>query len=495
MLTREEIIADDEKIIELDVRRGEIVLRDVYDFLGRFVAYPSDHARVAHAAWVVHTHLMDRWESTPRLAFLSAEPGSGKTRALEITELLVPNAVQAVNVSPAYLFRKVGSEDGFTILFDEIDTVFGPKAKENGEIRGLLNAGHRRGAVAGRCVMHGKTVETEDIPAYSAVALAGLGWLPDTILSRSIIIRMRRRHADEAVEPFRRRHHVAAGHAVRERIELWAATQPSELHFGELPPGIADRNADVWESLVAIADAVGGKWSGMVRAAAVALIAAGAERDPSLGIHLLADLRTVFGDADMLATKVVLRKLAEIEEGPWSDIKGKPLDERGIAHRLKQYGIKSKNLKLDDGAVAKGYTRSDLFDAWARYLPPSPDKSATCATAATSLINQREKVADKVAGSGEPSARVADAVAGVADENTLSATKNPNNISSVAAVAAVAHFPGHDRGPAACAACGKPAGDGNPVGEIAYGSATGRVHRGCRTDWIVSLDAAARSRK
>jgi hypothetical protein len=167
----------------------------VVDFLHRFVSYPSEHAHIAHALWCVHTHLMDRWESTPRLAFLSAEPASGKTRALEITELLVPNPVVAVNVSPAYLFRKVGSEQGVTLLYDEIDTVFGPKARENEELRGLLNAGHRKGAVAGRCVVRGKNIETEEIPAYAAVAMAGLGWLPDTILSRSVIIRMRRRHA------------------------------------------------------------------------------------------------------------------------------------------------------------------------------------------------------------------------------------------------------------------------------------------------------------
>ena len=47
-----------------------------------------------------------------------------------------------MNVSPAYLFRKVGSEEGVTLLYDEIDTVFGPKARENEELRGLLNA-HR----------------------------------------------------------------------------------------------------------------------------------------------------------------------------------------------------------------------------------------------------------------------------------------------------------------------------------------------------------------
>src|SRR5262245_18334476 len=107
------------------------ILDDVHAFLGRFVIYPSSEAHDAHVLWIAHTHVMDAWESTPRIAFLSPEPASGKTRALEITELLVPNAVEAVNVSPAYLFRKVGDDKAPpTILFDEIDTVFGPKAKE-----------------------------------------------------------------------------------------------------------------------------------------------------------------------------------------------------------------------------------------------------------------------------------------------------------------------------------------------------------------------------
>ena len=78
---------------------GAALLEQVHAFLGRFVAYPSEDARVAHTLWIVHAHLMDAWESTPRIAFLSPEPASGKTRALEITELLVPDAVEAVNVT------------------------------------------------------------------------------------------------------------------------------------------------------------------------------------------------------------------------------------------------------------------------------------------------------------------------------------------------------------------------------------------------------------
>src|SRR5262249_22553545 len=108
--------------------------------------------------------------------------------------------------------------------------------------RGLYNAGHRRGAVAGRCVVRGKTVETEEIPAFCALALAGLGWLPDTILSRSIIIRMRRRAPGETVTPFRRRVHAPAGHELRDQLTIWAAQVPDTMSAArpEMPPGIED---------------------------------------------------------------------------------------------------------------------------------------------------------------------------------------------------------------------------------------------------------------
>lgn len=333
------------------VELGEL-LTNVYNFLARFVCYPSEHAHVAHVLWIAHAHLMDAWESTPRLAFLSPEPASGKTRALEITELLVPNAVQAINVRPAYLFRKVGDDNAKpTILYDEIDTVFGPKAKENEEIRGLLNAGHRRGAVAGRCVVRGKIIETEDISAYCAVALAGLGWLPDT------------------------------------------------------------------------------------RGAAVALVAAAAEREPSLGIRLLSDLRDIFGKTEQqMTTAVILERLHGLSEAPWNDLKGRPLNDRGLATRLRQYGVKSRNLSIggEYGPRPKGYTREDLHDAWERYLvpsPPSPDRSATAATGATKPDFQ-----------GSAVAAVADAGSAVADDG---GEENADESSSVAAVADVAAVAGN----------------------------------------------------
>ena len=341
--------------IKNDARQGEMVLKAVYDFLGRFVVYPSTHAQVAHCLWIAHTHAMDSWESTPRIAFLSPEPASGKTRALEISVLLVPRAVEAINVTPAYLFRKVGSEEGSpTILYDEIDTVFGPKAKDNEEIRALLNAGHRRGAVAGRCVVRGKTVETEEIPAYCAVALAGLGWLPETILSRSIIVPMRRRAPTEQIRPFRRRVYEKEGARLRGRLSAWGKSALGNLkeNWPDLPPSIADRDADVWEPIIALADFADGDWPDRARTAAIEMVKAGKDREPSLGIRLLADLRIVFEDREAMTTNDILVDLIAIKESPWGDLKGKPLNDRGLANRLRQYGIKSKQIRFGEKGLA-----------------------------------------------------------------------------------------------------------------------------------------------
>ena len=103
------------------------------------------------------------------------------------------------------------------------------------------------------------------------------------------------------------------------------------------------------------------------RGLAVALVAVGKEHDTSLGIRLLSDLRIVFDTADAIPTKMITRRLAELDEAPWGDIKGKPLDDRGLAKRLKEDGIRSKTCV--SAVKLRGHARVDLHDAWARYLP------------------------------------------------------------------------------------------------------------------------------
>jgi hypothetical protein len=315
---------------------------------------------------------MHIWDSTPRLAFLSPEPGSGKSRALEVTANLVQRPVQGVGNTSAYLFRKAADPNGLpTILYDEIDAVFNVRGGEKTEeIRAFINAGHRRGATSGRCVVRGKTVEIEELPAYCAVALAGIGNLPATILTRSVIVRMQRRAPSEKVEPYRRRLHESEGHELRTRLAEWAGANVAAGVYPEMPHGVEDRAADVWEPLLTVADAAGGMWPCRARVAAVSLVSLSATSSASLGLRLLEDLRTVFNGKDKLSTETILAELCKLEESVWADLRGKPLNARGLAGFLHPYGIKSKQIRVSkDGPTLKGYDRADLHDAFSRYLP------------------------------------------------------------------------------------------------------------------------------
>jgi len=379
--TRELLTADHGVPDVPDSRQGGAAVLDaVSECLSRFVAYPSVHALTAHVLWCAHAWLIDAWDSTPRLAFLSPEPGSGKSRALEVTEHLVPKPVHAVNVSPAYLFRKVGEKPGKkpTILFDEIDTVFGPKAKDNEDLRGLLNAGHRKGAVAGRCVVRGKEIFTEELPAYAAAALAGLNDLPDTLMSRSIVIRMRRRAANEQILPWRNRINAPAVQQIGARLAAWTAEVEylAETCYPQMPSGVTDRAADIWEPIIAVADLAGGEWPGRAREAACYFVAEAAQRPQSLGVQLLSDLRDVFAVRpgefrEFVPTAELLAALIALPESPWADLRGKPLNDRSLAHRLAAYGIKPTQQR-HDGKPVRGYRATDFTETWNRYLAPPP---------------------------------------------------------------------------------------------------------------------------
>jgi len=151
-----------------------------------------------------------------------------------------------------------------------------------------------------------------------------------------------------------------------------------------MPEGIEDRNADMWEPLLAIAEAAGEHWPKRASVAAVSLVTDAKEAEPSLGIRLLADCKTISGGANTTFTSALLKALHELPEAPWNDLKGKPFNDRGLALRLRQYGIKSKQVRIGD-ITLKGYEWADFVDAWKRYLPASPssDTSETRETSET----------------------------------------------------------------------------------------------------------------
>ncbi|MGH3852170.1 MAG: DUF3631 domain-containing protein [Pseudonocardiaceae bacterium] len=413
---------------EVTVRAGHEVLDDVAAFVGRFSVFPSEHCAPTLALWYAHTHATDQFYVTPRLILDSAEPGSGKTRVLEVAQYLVRAPEMTISATPAALFRLV-SMGPITILFDEVDVIFNAKnGGSNEDLRGLLNAGYKRSATIARCVGDAKTMKVERFPVYAPAALAGIaGAMPATITTRAITIHMRRRRTDEPVEPFRERKVASQAQPIREGLAAWIDSANARLGDAQpaMPEGVTDRPAEIWEPLLAIADTAGGHWPDTARAACRHFVLDTGPPPTSLGVRLLADLRELFTctDTDRMTTVGILPALCGLDEAPWGDLNGKPLDARRLAKELSRYGVRPHDLRMPGGEVVKGYRTTvpeGLADAWDRYLPP-PVTAATSATTATPQVN-------RIAANG----RVADASA----TPPAAATELTRHVAAVADVAA-----------------------------------------------------------
>lgn len=382
---------------------GAELLGQVHAAYTGYVIFPSPAAADAMTLYTAATHAQTAWEHASRLVIKSPIKRCGKTRLQEVARELVHRALPTTNISPAALARSISEDDPPTLILDEADTIWGKKEQRSEgaeDLRGILNSGHSRGWPYVRWdVMNRKA---EQCPTFAMAIIGGIGDLPDTIEDRAVVISMRRRAPGEQITAWRSRRAVPKLRALRARLHDWVGLHAGQLAHAEPDLPAEDRAADVWEPLVAIADAAGGDWPDRARKACQELTgAAGDAEDGTAGERLLADLRGVFGSAGFLYSATIAERLAAIEEAPWAEWRRtgttrEAINGRGLAALLKPWGIRSRNGREDGtGSVGKGYYAEDMADAWSRYIgyTATDDPSA-----------QVSDVADRVADDSEPSA-------------------------------------------------------------------------------------------
>lgn len=348
---------------------GADLLDTLRTAIRKYVILPDDHAYDAVTCYIAATYGVAAWEHATRLMILSPEKRCGKSRLLDIIEATCHNPLITVNISPAALVRSI-NDDPPTLLLDEADTVFGKKAADNNEdLRGILNAGHQRSRPYIR--WDAATNSPEKCPTFSMAVLAGIGNMPDTIMDRSVIIRMRRRAPDEQVAPYRRRRDEPPLRKLGKQVGWWVRRHLTQLGEAEPDMPVEDRAADTWEPLVIIGDAAGGSWPERIRAACQEM-AKEAETDAASATYarrLLADLQEVFGTDRSLYTSTILDRLKKLEDAPWGNYYGRELSAADLASLLRDYGVKPVDVREPGGSNRKGYRRDDLHQAWIRYLP------------------------------------------------------------------------------------------------------------------------------
>ena len=371
------------------------LLGDIKAFIRRHVVV-TEHELVMLTAWFVHTFCIDAFFFTLYLAITSATPSAGKTRVLEVLDLLIDDgshnkAWLTATTTKAVLVRKIDALQS-VLLLDETDGAFKGNQEYAEAFRFILNSGHsRRSGIASLCV--GPQHDWKDFKTFCPKAFAGIGRknLPDTVLSCSIPIEMKRKRRDERVEKLRYREALEIVTHIRERIEAWVTPQIiSALKAArpELPPGLDGRAEDGCEPLLVIADMAGEEWARKVRQAAATLLRE-TNREMENRVELmLHDIKRVWpGDEPFVPSKTLLNLLLQRTESPWSEWRnGKPLTEAGLARILKEFSIVPSH---SPDKRRRGYHRDRFLDPWSRYCGGAPpEKVSWCPEANETGVKQ-----------------------------------------------------------------------------------------------------------
>jgi putative DNA primase/helicase len=349
---------------------GADLLDEICRTVSRYVVMKPEHVATL-ALWAMHTHCFNCFGHSPRAAILSPEMQCGKTTTLDVLACLVDGPLPTANTTVSAIFRIV-EMSAPTLLIDEADTFL----KDNEELRGILNSGHRRDGQVTRTV--GEDHEPRQFSTWAPAAIAMIGRLPDTLTDRSVVINLRRRKSTEKIESFRsdRADHLKE---LARKMARWATDHGRQLTASDPDMGdLFNRVADNWRPLFAIADECGGEWPKRVREVASTAVAAASEQ--SINVQLLIDIRWIFDGrpdsdgngvaVDRLGSQEMADHLAGMEGRLWAEWRGKALTAAGLARLLGRFQIQPKTIRLPSGGTLKGYYRSDFEDAFSRYLPP-----------------------------------------------------------------------------------------------------------------------------
>lgn len=355
---------------------GAALLDALSDAITRYVVVPRQ-AVLALVLWIVLTYFDAVVNLLPLLLITSPTKRCGKTKTVEIVSGLVCRALPASNISAAALYRAI---DKFhpTLLLDEADTFIG----DDLELRGVINAGHtRHTARVIRCV--GDDSEPTIFSTWCPKAIAMIGLPKDTLIDRSIVVRLERKAPGDTVTRLRADHVHQVFSELRRRIRRWADDHQDAMRVSDpkMPGGLHDRAEDNCRPLIAIADLAGGSWPKDARDAVLALAGSDGDDEP-IGEALLADLRAIYEDTttvpdrrepDCLTTAHATELLVGLDSKPWATYNtksGKPISQHQLARLLKRFGVKPKKEWIARIQKSENcYRRDDLESAWNRYSP------------------------------------------------------------------------------------------------------------------------------
>lgn len=342
---------------------GSKILDEAVSFIQRFSVLPSEATAHTIAVWAAHSHAYKAFERSPRLAFLSDLPASGKTLTMTLTGLLSLNAKTMSDHTPARF--ALAATLGRTLALDETDTIFRSNASAP-KLQAVYNDGWQSKGTSDK-IEGGKLVSYS---IFCPVVLAGLNNLPRACQSRTIIVRMEQRRREQRIEPWQSRMHEPIGKSIGEALGSWAEAHTLDLAaaWPDLPDGVADREAEKWLPLLAVADVAGGPWPERIAKACDEFVN-GIAAEPAIPplAQLLADIQSVWCD-DRMSSPELCRRLRALDGARWGTIWPESAAPRELAAMLRTVGVHPRKMRINNQPL-QGYDRKDFVPLWNSTVP------------------------------------------------------------------------------------------------------------------------------
>ncbi|MCC5976170.1 MAG: DUF3631 domain-containing protein [Rubellimicrobium sp.] len=345
---------------------GESLACELRDRIAGHVIFGSRHDADLVSLWVLGAYLNDVWRLWPKLLITSPTRQCGKSTLMEVLEAVLPRALLASNASTAAIFRAIETMHP-SLLLDEADTWL----RQNEELAGIINSGHtRRTASVLRTVEVNGDHVVRRFSTWGPMVVAGIGDQRDTLTSRSIVIGLRRKLADETTlrmpaDLFDQMLRL------RRQAARWAEDNALTIGASELdpPPCGDDRRRDNFGPLFRLAAVLGGDWPNKVAAGYLAKSEAAEDGAEDAGVMLLRDMMEIFDKrrASHIGTSDLVGELIMLEGQPWQEWKhGRPITSHGVARLMRPFDVRPRNVR-ELSSVLKGYQRADVYGAFIRY--------------------------------------------------------------------------------------------------------------------------------
>ena len=314
----------------------------------------TDHQAIVLALWTVHTWTMPTGAShTPYMNITSGTPRAGKTRVVEIANILCKNPLFSHNASAAVIGR---TSYGHTILIDEADKQMkNPDMKES--LNAILNSGFEESGSYARMGGNNMT-QVDNFQTFSAKIISGIAQfhMADTLIDRSIKLTMMRKKKSEVFPRFKKPLVKKEVAELRQKLTEISLDEDllQRLYFAEpkLPDELDDRKKDITEPLFAIAELASKKILDLFCAAIINLCV-NQTPDLTMAEQMLIDMSKIMNGKSIHTQDLI----SELNREPYewiSNNQGTGIRNYQVASLLKPFGIIPKPISIGNVKL-RGY--------------------------------------------------------------------------------------------------------------------------------------------